>query len=188
MTPAPARLGEARRRNHGRQVFPSPGLENKEEERLPRFHSTGYSGPGFNDHVRISRKFDGVSMRKVGRVGLGILGAAGTPRVAYAARVRTMYKRKKDKVRPVDVSQSDGSKPGGTEDWHEKAVEEERRSGYNMPRAKYDQYLTPKFSDIPRGSRLTPERIETLKIGEDVTPKERELLLVILFNREKVLV
>ena len=187
MTPAPARLGEARRRNHGRQVFPSPGLENKEEERLPRFHSTGYSGPGFNDHVRISRKFDGVSMRKVGRVGLGILGAAGTPRVAYAARVRTMYKRKKDKVRPVDVSQSDGSKPGGTEDWHEKAVEEERRSGYNMPRAKYDQYLTPKFSDIPRGSRLTPERIETLKIGEDVTPEERELLLAMLFNREKAL-
>ena len=67
-------------------------------------------------------------------------------------------------------------------------MEEERRSSYNIPQAKYDQYLTPKFSDIPRGSRLTLERIKTLKIGEDITPKERELLLVILFNREKVLV
>ena len=85
MTPAPARLGEARRRNHGRQVFPSPGLENKEEERLLRFYSTGYLGPGFNNYVYILRKFNGVSIRKIDRVDLRILGAAGTPRIAYAA-------------------------------------------------------------------------------------------------------
>jgi hypothetical protein len=62
MMPAPARVGEARRRSHGGQTFPSPGLENKDERRLPRFFSTGYLGPGIKDHVRILRKFNSVSI------------------------------------------------------------------------------------------------------------------------------
>lgn len=171
MTPVPARDGEAQEEGDGKYRFSSPGLGNKDGQRLPRFHSTGHLGPGIDDHVRISRKFDGVITHKVGKVGLGVLGATSGPHTAYAARVHTMYKRKKDKVRPVDISQSDGSKPGGTEDWHERAVEEERRQGYDRPRTKYDQYLTPKFSDIPRGSRLTPERIEALKSGRMLLPR-----------------
>ena len=35
-----------------------------------------------------------------------------------------------------------------------------------------------------RGQRLTPERLKKLKIGEDITDVEKEILLKVLFNRE----
>ena len=36
-------------------------------------------------------------------------------------RVSTAYKTKANKVRPVDLGDSDGSKPGGCSDWFEKS-------------------------------------------------------------------
>jgi hypothetical protein len=196
VTPASATTGAAQSGGIGAIRFPSPGLGNAEQLKLPRFHWSGSSGASVDDHVRISRRFDIPGVSQVGRVSIGFQDGgefteqSDTRRIQtqrVALRVRTMYKKKKDKVRPVDVSTSDGTKPGGTEDWHDKAVNEERRQGLDRPRSYHDRYLTPKFSDIPRGSRLTPERIATLKVGEDMTKKERELLLEMLFNREKAL-
>ena len=66
-------------------------------------------------------------------------------------------------------------------------MREEKRKGYDRPQSYFDKYLTPKFSDIPQGSRLTTERIMKLKIGEDLQEMERQLLLQMLFNREKAL-
>lgn len=96
---------------------------------------------GFGEHVRISRRFDipGVFVSKVGIVsgaGFGVRsvgsgrysGKYSTDRKGvppHAFKVRTMYKKKKDKVRPVDSSFSDGTKPGGTEDWYETAIAQE---------------------------------------------------------------
>ena len=45
-------------------------------------------------------------------------------------------------------------------------------------------WLIPKFSDIVRGQRLTPDWLEKLKIREKITFVEREVLVEVLFNRE----
>jgi len=57
--------------------------------------------------------------------------------------------------------------------------------GLPCPENKKYPWLIPKFSDIERGSRLTPERIEKLKIGKGITKEEREVLMEVLFSREK---
>jgi hypothetical protein len=48
--------------------------------------------------------------------------------------------------------------------------------------------LIPKFSDIKRGSRLTSERIGELILGEGLKPREKEILLELLYWREKGIV
>jgi hypothetical protein len=52
---------------------------------------------------------------------------------------------------------------------------------------KWDKWLIPRFAKTPPGSRLTEERKKTIQIGEELKPKERELLLVCLENREMAL-
>ena len=47
--------------------------------------------------------------------------------------------------------------------------------------------MITKFSDIRKGERLTPERVEKLKIGASVTPEEKDMLIEMLYNREKAL-
>src|SRR5580700_9403776 len=99
-------------------------------------------------------------------------------------RIHTLYKRKADKVKPVDCGKSDGDNPGGMSNW----VEISKRSDvYNEPTGKYSKWLIPKFSDIERGSRLTEERISKLKVGTGLTKEERELFVEMLYNREKAL-
>ena len=63
--------------------------------------------------------------------------------------VSTAYKRKADKVRPVDPGSTDGSKPGGIPDWVEKSKETNIK--HPMTR-KYAKWLIPKFLDIEKGS------------------------------------
>ena len=79
-----------------------------------------------------------------------------------------MYKRKAEKVRPVDLGESDGNKPGGVLDWVAKSKEMDIKSHDE----KYPEWLIPKFSDIERGSRLTKEQLEKLIIGEGLRPQE----------------
>jgi len=57
--------------------------------------------------------------------------------------------------------------------------------GLPCPENKKYPWLITKFSDIVRGSRLTPERIEKLKRGKGIMKKEREVLMDVLFSREK---
>ncbi len=52
---------------------------------------------------------------------------------------------------------------------------------------EYSDWITPKFSDIIKGSRLTAERIKDLKLRDSLWPAEREVLIEILYNQEKVL-
>ena len=99
----------------------------------------------------------------------------------------TAYKRKAEKVKPVDYDKSDGSKPSSSRKWKEDAIREAERKGLHVPREPQDRWFIPKFSSIEKGIRLTPERIEKMKIGEFLTPKERELLIGMLFNREEAL-
>ena len=93
-----------------------------------------------------------------------------------------MYKRKKDKVKPVNRPHKEGLKPEEVENWKEQIAvyksDDSNKSGSQYP------WLIPKFSNIERGQRLNPKRIEKLKIGESLTSEERIVLLEVLFNRE----
>ena len=95
----------------------------------------------------------------------------------------TAYKTKANKVRPVDPGETDGSKPGGTLDWFERSKADDIPSQPGL----YSDWITPKFSGIQRGSRLTDERIKDLIVGDSLWPKERELFIEVLYNREKAL-
>ncbi|KAK6215417.1 putative gag-pol poly protein [Colletotrichum tabaci] len=104
-----------------------------------------------------------------------------------SAKVNTMYKRKDQKVQPVDDAPSDGSTPDGDPHWKLKKLEEikdklQDRSG------PFGDLITPKFSIIEPGSRLTNDRLETiLKDCQHLLPREKELFKQILLNREKAL-
>lgn len=98
--------------------------------------------------------------------------------------VATVYKRKAQKVRPVDDSTPSKSKPGGMDNWKEVLL---KRAQEHATKGRFDHWLEPRFSKIERGSRLTKERIEKLIIGPDLTPQERDLLIEMLHYREGAL-
>ena len=49
---------------------------------------------------------------------------------------------------------------------------------------KYPEWVIPKCSVLPRGSRLTEERLQALKIGNSLIPQELDVLIEVLYNRE----
>ena len=97
--------------------------------------------------------------------------------------VCTAYKRKKDKVRPLDQP-TDGEGTGGDLHFLENCEKRENNKGRHTPENPFDEWITPKLSDIPHGSRITKERITEIDIGADLWAREKELLLTLLFNRE----
>jgi len=102
------------------------------------------------------------------------------------ARVNTLYKRKADKVKPVDTDQQDGSTPGGLHDWRARAQAKEQAAFDGRPYL-FSEWISPRLATFPRGERLTPERMEKLVIGPDLRSLEKEVLLEILYNREGAL-
>jgi hypothetical protein len=103
------------------------------------------------------------------------------------ASVSTMYKRKAQKVLPVNQPRLTGDGPGGEARWKEKVLVEEKERLRDQPRSKWDDWLIPRFAETPEGTRLTPDRIEKLHIGPELRPEEREVLLQVLKNREMAL-
>ena len=92
--------------------------------------------------------------------------------------VRTMYKRKDRKVLPVNIPLADGAKPGGDYLWKELSVE--RKMAGKTSEQHYGK-------TVLRGSRLTPERIAKMKIGNGfLSPEERAMFLEMLFEYEGV--
>jgi hypothetical protein len=98
-----------------------------------------------------------------------------------AYTVNGAYKTKDKKVQPVDQADEEGKKPGGRRDWYSRS---KTRDTPQEQIGIYQQYILPRISDIPRQSRLTPERMKELDIG-DLQPAERMLLEEVLINREK---
>lgn len=105
-------------------------------------------------------------------------------------KVRTMYKRKAQKVRPVDSSISDGTTPGGMLDWRAwiraRLELENKPFDLSLP-GKYGGHLIQRFLRVRPGSRLTPERVEKMLVGDNVWPEERAFLMELLANREAAL-
>jgi hypothetical protein len=113
--------------------------------------------------VRLSKRFDIV-----------------LPQHAGGTRVQPMYKRKAQKVRPVDSSFSDGTNPGKL-GWKEEILEGEQQGRYDK-QGPYGHWLIPKFSVLGKGSRLTDERVALMQIGTDLLPQEKDLLMQVLYN------
>ena len=78
--------------------------------------------------------------------------------------------------------------PGGVLNWKEIIQRTERWIG---PPEPFDHLITRRFSGLPipisKGSRLTPERVDNIVMGENLLPREKELLIALLFNREAAL-
>ena len=93
------------------------------------------------------------------------------------AAVRTMYKRKDRKVRPVNAPLPGGINPGGganiggeLQEGETEDLEPWKRGGGTV---------------VPRGSRLTPERLKEMQIGTGLLWEgEKQLFIDILFEHE----
>lgn len=92
-----------------------------------------------------------------------------------------MYKRKDKKVLPANVPLSGGVNPGGGVSGSVPVMEGEMGS-------KGDVGETHGGKKVPRGSRLTPERLAQMKIGDGFLSEEERMLFVdILYEFEGVL-
>ena len=96
------------------------------------------------------------------------------------------YKKKADRCLPVNINEPSGDTPGGIEDWLAKAIEREGSNSAHEP-TKWDSWIHQKGSSLGRGSRLTPSRIASLRIGMPLSAPEHALLIAMLSNREAAL-
>ncbi|KAJ5110888.1 hypothetical protein N7532_001423 [Penicillium argentinense] len=102
--------------------------------------------------------------------------------------LNTLYKRKADKVLPMNVPLKDGSVPEGRPDWQRICLEK-YHTRFRAPdvRTRFDKYLKPRIAEFARGARLTPEREGAMIVGKDLMPEEKEMLRELLFKREGAL-
>lgn len=101
--------------------------------------------------------------------------------------VLTAFKKKAQKVKPLNSDKSDGSTTLITREWKLQAIQDAKDKGLDQPREPHDKFFIPKFSSIKKGSRLTEERKSKLIIGDFMTAEEKNLLTNMLFNREAAL-
>jgi hypothetical protein len=76
-----------------------------------------------------------------------------------------IYKRKADKVKPVDLDKLNSSIPEKSKSWREDMIREEMKNMNPDSNDLYAKWLIPKFSKIAKDSRLIPERIKKLIVG-----------------------
>ena len=95
--------------------------------------------------------------------------------------VNTAYKKKAQKVQPVDANDGTGDGPGGRRDWYKRSRVRDTPQEHT---GKYKEHLLPRIASFPRGSRLTPERLASLDCGKWLWPEERAMFEEIMMNRE----
>jgi len=95
--------------------------------------------------------------------------------------VRTMYKRKDRKVIPMDAPLPGGVNPGGRVNSGSQLPEGETWRGNGDELELWRRGGTV----VPRGSRLTPERLSNMRIGTGLLSEaEKQLFIDILFEYE----
>jgi len=87
----------------------------------------------------------------------------------------------------VDALLTDRSVPGGYLNWREIIRNEQYSKPPSEPITEYDKYFERRHANFPRGTRLTPERILGLRIGDELNVKERALAIEMLHRREAAL-
>ena len=126
--------------------------------RLPRFNAS--SGP--INAYRLSRRGSNLTWEEV-----RLESKLARRRRAEGHRVYTLYKRKADKVKPVDSDAKDGKVPGGRDDWYARAwakkhpIADRNRDANNA----YHKFIIPRTAEFERSKRLTLERAEALVVG-----------------------
>jgi hypothetical protein len=100
------------------------------------------------------------------------------------ATVGTLYKRKDQKVHPVNYGGESGEKPGGLDDWQRACFKRYHRQRVAEETTEFDDYLRPRITSFPQGQRLTQERLELMVVGDDVWPNEKKMLTAMLLKRE----
>jgi hypothetical protein len=103
-----------------------------------------------------------------------------------SAQINGAHKRKGVKVEPIDDSGQPSRNIEGRLDWKERASATQVPNA-NSESAPFRQYFEPRYAPFPRGTRMTPERISEMKISRDLLPKERDMLLEVLYRREGAL-
>ncbi len=91
------------------------------------------------------------------------------------ARVDGTYKRTSQKVQPVDLSLSEGSKPDGSDTWKIYVIQEE--ISIFDPANEYTHLLIPQFTHIAKRARLTQGRLGKMIIRDSMTDEEKKSLL-----------
>jgi hypothetical protein len=76
-----------------------------------------------------------------------------------------IYKRKVNKVKPMDSDKSDSNIFRGSKFWREDMIREEIKNVNPDLDDLYAKWLIPKFSKIVKSNRLIPKRIEKLIVG-----------------------
>jgi len=158
----------------GRVIFGSSAIEEIHEDDEGNGFRVRYETVGEVNHATVIDQDDndGIYENDAITISRKVVEA----RALYKAR--TLYKRKKDKIRPANQPHMGGLKPGVDEDWKLKLA------GHPSPvNAKYP-WLIPKFLDMVKGTRLTKEHIDGLKIAKGVSQQEKDVLMKVLFNRE----
>jgi hypothetical protein len=77
-------------------------------------------------------------------------------------RIDTIYKRKADKVKPVNSDKSDNNTPGKSKSWREDMIRKKMKNLNLNPDDPYAKWLIFKFFKIIKSNRLTPKCIEKL--------------------------
>ena len=101
--------------------------------------------------------------------------------------IRAAYKRKADKVQPVDQADPEGENPSRSAEWKKKVLANRRPVPYQPGLQPYGHLFQPRINNLARGVRLTPDRLSKLKVGKQLTVTERRILQEVLFNREGAL-
>jgi hypothetical protein len=80
-----------------------------------------------------------------------------------------IYKRKINKVKPINSDKSDSSIPEKSKSWRENMIRKEIKNVNSDPDNSYAKWLILKFFKIAKNNRLILERIEKL-IVRFITP------------------
>ncbi|CAN9186291.1 unnamed protein product [Alternaria alternata] len=101
-------------------------------------------------------------------------------------QVNGAHKRKGVKIELVNDLGQPTREIKGRLNWKERAAEKQRPNA-DSDSAAFKQYFEPRYATFPRGTRITSERISEMKISPDLRPKEKEMLLEMLYRREAAL-
>ena len=103
-------------------------------------------------------------------------------------KIRTLYKRKNQKIRFVNLSKSDESKLENEFDWKKVVLKSEVSKRTYDSINRFVKYLISKFSNLTKDVRLISERLKRLRIEESLWKEKKTLLIEMMYNRIKMLV
>ena len=120
-----------------------------------------------SSHFRVSRRYDLQTLSKHSHL-------------LSRLRVDGAYKQKSQKMKPVDLSLSDGFKSDGSDTWKVNAIK--KKVPIFDPTDKYSHWLIPKFTPSAKRARLTHECLAKMIVGDSITAKEKDVLTKMLYN------